>query len=160
MVSIIIVFALLILGVIIWQISAKKRFLRLSHQELPEFALSILITKEERQIDKFIVRIQAKSNVAIEQLKIELISKTRVFSYILSNELSDAITFPLKINDSESIDLEYDYENLKKAITTKALELQSFRIVIGLQKAKLYKSHELKFDKFWKIFKSDSGRYN
>ena len=160
MISYIIVFAFLIVGVIIWQISSKKRYLRLSHQVLPEFILSILITKKERKIDQFIVRIQAREDIEISQLKIEVISNKREFTYILSDELSESITFPLKIDKQETIDACYEYESLKSTITKKIANLKSFRIVVSLPNTKLYKSHELKFDKFWKIYKSDSGRYN
>jgi hypothetical protein len=146
--------------VIIWQISAKKRFLRLSHQLLPEFILSILITKKERKIDLLIVRIQAREDIEISQLKVELISNKREFTYILSDELSDSNTIPFKLNNTETIDISYDYESFRDAITSKSSYLRSFRIVVSLPNAKSYKSHELKFDKFWKIYKSDSGRYN
>ena len=160
MISYIIVFTLLIVGVIIWQLSSKKRFLRLSYQELPELVLSILISKKERKIDRFIIRVIGKKEFEIQKLKIELISDQREFTYIPSDEFSDTRTYPIKINNSESMDIDYSYDKLKDMITTKASNLHSFRIVLELGNNKVYKSHELKFDKLWKIYRSDTGRYN
>jgi len=155
-----IVFGLLITGVIIWQLRSNTRFLRLSHQYYPELILDVLISKKERKIDKFIIRIHTKQKVPLKQLKIELISAKRSFEYIDLDEISDTVILPDTIKQSTVYDAAYPYEDLKQLITNKMIHLSSFRVVVVLQNNKLYKSHELKFDKFWKIFRSDTGRYN
>lgn len=156
----VIVFGLLIIGVIIWQLRSNTRYLRLSHQLYPELILDVLISKKERMIDEFIIRIQAKQKLSLRQLKIELISAKRSFEYIILDEISDNISFPYTIAQSTVYDAIYPYEDLKQLITGKMLHLSSFRVVVVLQNNKLFKSHELKFDKFWKIYRSDTGRYN
>ncbi|PLW95907.1 MAG: hypothetical protein C0591_10120 [Marinilabiliales bacterium] len=160
MIAYIIVFLILIIGVIIWQLSSNTHFLRLSHQEYPELSLSVLIAKKERKIDEFIIRIYAKKNIVADQIKFELISSKRAFEYILSNEIVDALIFPHKIDKNNTFEAKYAYDKLKNIINSKMSELNSFRIVIELQNKKVCKSHELKFDKFWKIYKADTGRYN
>ncbi|MCB2209175.1 MAG: hypothetical protein KQH67_12865 [Bacteroidetes bacterium] len=160
MISYIIVFFLLIIGVIIWQFRSNTHFLRLSNQEYPELSLSVLISKKERKIDQFIVRVNAKQQLSLQQIKFELISPERAFQYISSHEISDTHTFPNEIGSSDIYEATYSYEKLKDIITTRMSNLSSFRMVVELQNNKLYKSHELKFDNLWKIYKADSGRYN
>lgn len=160
MISYIIVFVILIVGVIIWQFRSNTHFLRLSNQEYPELSLSVLISKKERKIDKFIVRVYAKQQLDLQQIKFELISSGRAFQYISSHEISVAPTLPHEIGRAETYEATYSYEKIKDIITTRMSNLSSFRMVVELQNNKVFKSHELKFDNLWKIYKADSGRYN
>jgi hypothetical protein len=160
MLSFIIVFSILILGVLIWQLRSNTHFLRLSHQEYPEISLSVLITKKERKIDEFIIRMYAKQEMVADQVKFELISKKRAFDYILSDEIVDTLVFPIKIDGNTTFEAAFSYEKLKDIINSKMGDLNSFRVAVDFQNNKVYKSHELKFDKFWKIYKADTGRYN
>jgi dihydroxyacetone kinase-like predicted kinase len=160
MISYIIVFAIIIAGVIIWQLRSNTHFLRLSHQEYPELSLSALIAKKERKIDAFIIQIHAKQSIVVIQIKFELISKKRAFEYISSDEIVDSLTIPFKINGNTTFEASFAYEKLKDIIDSKMSDLHSFRIAVESQNNKVYKSHELKFDKFWKIYKADTGKYN
>lgn len=160
MVSFIIVFAILIIGVIIWQLGSNTHYLRLSKQEYPELSLEVLITKKERKIQELVIRIHAKKDIIIEQIKIELISQKRDFDYINSIEVLDSNPFPILIQPSASSHISFPFEELKDLITARDTESVSFRVVVESKEDKVYKSHELKFDKFWKIYKLDSGRYN
>lgn len=160
MLSYIIVFTILIAGVIIWQFRSNTHFLRLSNQEYPELSLSVLISKKERKIDELIIRMYAKQHLILHQIKFELISSERAFEYISSQEISDTHTFPCEIGQVETFEINYSYEKLKDIMTSRMSNLSSFRIVVELQNNKVYKSHELKFDNLWKIYKADTGRYN
>ncbi|MEE4259780.1 MAG: hypothetical protein V2I62_08475 [Bacteroidales bacterium] len=160
MIYYVIIFGLLITGVIIWQLRSNTRYLRLSHQLYPEIILDVLISKKERKVDEFIIRIHAKHDVSLRQLKIELITAKREFEYIASDEIEGFLSFPSIVERSNTFDTICPYEELKNLITSKMPHLSSFRVVLELQNNKVYKSHELKFDKFWKIYRSDTGRYN
>jgi hypothetical protein len=160
MISYIIVFTLIIAGVIIWQLRSNTHFLRLSYQEYPELSLSVMITKKERMIDEFIIRIYAKQVLAVNRIKFEIISTNRVFEYISSEEIADTLDFPIKIDGNTTFEASYAYENLKDIINSKVSDIHSFRIAVESKDYKVYKSHELKFDKFWKIYKADTGKYN
>jgi len=159
--SYILIFAILIGAVIIWQLrQSKSRYLRLSNQVFPELTLSILISKKERKINKLNVRIYAKKNVTIERIKFELISPKREFRYIESPKISNLISLPFNLKKGTTFDVIFPYEEFKIAITNEMTVLNSFRVVIETQNGKVFKSHELKLDKFWKIYKADSGKYN
>lgn len=160
MISYIIVFTIIIIGVIIWQLRSNTRYLRLSHQKYPELSLDILITKKERKIDEFIIRVHAKSDITIREINIELISKQREFKHLSISEVFPELSLPFSIKHLVTTDTLCSYEVLKKAITESMTHLNSFRIVLELQNNKVYKSHELQFDKLWKIYKSDTGKYN
>ena len=159
--SYIIIFVILIGAVIIWQLrQSKSRYLRLSNQVFPELTLSILISKKERKINKLNIRIDAKKDVTIERIKFELISPKREFKYIESTEISNSVSLPVNLKRLTTFDAIFPYEEFKIAITNEMTVLNSFRVVIETQNKKVFKSHELKLDKFWKIFKADSGKYN
>ena len=159
--SYILIFAILIGAVIIWQFrQSKSRYLRLSNQVFPELTLSILISKKERKINKLSIRIETKKNVTIERIKFELISLKREFKYIESTEISNSVSLPVNLKRLTTFDIIFPYEEFKIAITNEMTVLNSFRVVLETQNKKVFKSHELKLDKFWKIFKADSGRYN
>ena len=159
--SYILIFAILIGAVIIWQLrQSKSRYLRLSNQVFPELTLSILISKKERKINKLNVRIDAKKNVTIEHIKFELISPKREFRYVESTKISNSISLPVNLKKGTTFDAIFPYEEFKTAITNEMTVLNSFRAVLETQNGKVFKSHELKLDKFWKIYKADSGKYN
>ena len=159
--SYILIFAIIIGAVIIWQLrQSKSRYLRLSNQVFPELTLSILISKKERKINKLNVRIDAKKNVTIELIKFELISPKREFRYVESTKISNSISLPVNLKKGTTFDAIFPYEEFKTAITNEMTVLNSFRAVLETQNGKVFKSHELKLDKFWKIYKADSGKYN
>lgn len=159
--SYILVFAILIGAVIIWQLrQSKSRYLRLSNQVFPELTLSILISKKERKINKLNVRIDSKKNVTIDRIKFELISPKREFRYVESTKISNSISLPVNLRKGTTFDAVFPYEDFKTAITNEMNVLNSFRVVLDTQNRKVFKSHELKLDKFWKIYKADSGKYN
>lgn len=160
MVSYIIVFAIIIIGVIIWQLRSNTRYLRLSHQEYPELTLDILVSKKERKIDEFIIRVYTKQNISIHEISIELISVKREFEHITITEVLPTITFPFNIEHLATADTLCSYEDLKKIITERMKQLSTFRVVLRLQNNRVCKSHELKFDNLWKIYKADTGKYN
>jgi len=159
--SYIIIFGILIGAVIIWQLrQSKSRYLRLSNQVFPELTLSILISKKERKIDKLNVRIDVKKNITIEHIKFELISPKREFNYIESTKISNSVSLPAYLREGTTFDVIFPYEEFKVAITNEMTVLNSFRIALEAHDKKVFKSHELKLDKFWKIYKADSGKYN
>lgn len=160
MVSYIIVFAIIIIGVIIWQLRSNTRYLRLSHQEYPELTLDILVSKKERKIDEFIIRIYAKKDIILRDISIELISVKREFGHITITEVLPTIILPFNIDCLKTADTLCSYEDLKKIINDRMNELSTFRVVLRLQNNKVCKSHELKFDNLWKIYKADTGKYN
>lgn len=156
-----IVFGILIIGVLVWQARQSKQLIfDLSKQIFPELNLIVLSTKKDRKINEVIIRTEAKKEIVLKEIKFELISPQREFIYILSAELIDPSSFPHQLTKGESIDMTFQYEELKRIIKEKMPLMHSFRAVLELENGKVFKSHELTISKYWKIHKADTGRYN
>jgi len=81
--SYIIVFVILIIGVLIWQLSqSRSRQFTLSKQIFPDLDLLVIIAKKERKIQDVIVRVEAKKELNLLHIRCELISENREFTYI------------------------------------------------------------------------------
>ncbi len=159
--SYIIVFVIIIIGVLIWQLNrSRSQHYVLSKQLFPELDLFVLIAKKERKIQNLIVHIKAKKELNIKQVRCELISEKREFTYIDSSEISESITLPFRIQHQATYEAVIPFKNLKEIISGKISSMNTFRMVVVLEHSKTFKSHELALNKYWKIYKADTGKYN
>jgi hypothetical protein len=156
-----IVFGMLIIGILIWQARQSKQLtFSLSKQIFPELDLYVLTSKKEGKIKEVIVRIEAKKEIEVREVKLELISPKREFVYIFSGEVIGSPSLPRQLQNKSNFDLSFPYDNLKEIMNEKMPVMNSFRAVVELEKGKVFKSHELTISKYWKIHKADTGRYN
>ena len=159
--SYIIVFIILIIGVLIWQLSqARSQQFTLSKQIFPDLDLLVIVAKKERKIQDLIVRIEAKKELNLLHIRCELISENREFTYIDSSEISESISLPYHIQDQTDFDAVFPFHRLKEVLSGKTSSMNTFRMVVVLEHNKTYKSHELALSKYWKIYKADTGKYN
>ncbi len=160
-ISYIIVFVILIIGVLIWQLSqSRPRTFVLSEQVYPELDLVVLIGKKERKIHEIVITIKAKKEITIQEVRCELISEKREFRSIDLSEISPLLSLPSFVQDQADYNAFIPFEKLKEIITGSAPFGHTFRMVIKLENGKVFKSHELALSKYWKIYKADTGRYN
>ncbi len=159
--SYIIVFVILIIGVLIWQLSqSRSRQFTLSKQIFPDLDLLVIIAKKERKIQDVIVRVEAKKELNLLHIRCELISENREFTYIDSSEISESIHLPYRIQNQTGFDAIFPFQGLKEVFADKTSSMSTFRMVVVLEHHKTYKSHELALSKYWKIYKADTGKYN
>ncbi|RLD32418.1 MAG: hypothetical protein DRI88_00485 [Bacteroidetes bacterium] len=159
--SYIIVFVILIIGVLIWQLSqSRSRQFTLSKQIFPDLDLLVIIAKKERKIQDVIVRVEAKKELNLLHIRCELISENREFTYIDSSEISESIHLPYRIQKQTGFDAIFPFQGLKEVFADKTSSMNTFRMVVVLEHNKTYKSHELALSKYWKIYKADTGKYN
>jgi hypothetical protein len=155
----VIVFGLIIIGVIIWQLRyGKARPYWLSHQIFPELKLWVFVEKKDGKHKSIIIKTEQGDKTQTYAPTVELINNSRENQIIQSPESEPQIS---KISENKiTIEYKYDFNKLSKVLNSTDFNFSTFRFSIKNAKGQMYKSHELAFDKRWTIYRPDSGKYN
>jgi hypothetical protein len=138
----------------------KPREMPYSVQPYPECILKVLVTKLTGKIKSITLKVIARKDLILNDVKIELIDKNREFSHLQINSKVFNLTFPLAISQGKLIELEIPFEDFKAALLEQEKTFQTFRITAETESGKKFKTHELTFNKNWTIYKPDTGKYN
>lgn len=155
----VIVFGLIIMGVIIWQVRyGKARPFWLSHQIFPDLKLWIFVEKKDGKHKSIIIKSEQGDKTKTYPPTVELISNSREKLIIEIPEKDPQIS---KFSENKiTVEYKYDFIKLSKALKSNDFKFSTFRFSIKNAKGQMYKSHELAFDKRWTIYRPDSGKYN
>lgn len=157
----IIVFGLIIGGVAIWQLRrSKARPYVLSTQNYPELQLRVIIQKQEGKTKDFVIQLSSSQELSLDNVFIELISKSRAFEKIDDGLINENIDLPLALKQNQTAKFIYPFDSFKKYLQNGEFKFKSFRVVVEDINKKKYKSHEMAFNKNWVIYRPDTGRYN
>lgn len=157
----VLVFGVIIGGVAIWQLRrSKSRPYILSNQKYPELEIQVIVRKQEGKTKDFVIQIQTRQDCLLNNISIELISKTRSFENLDSGLIKDHIEFPLTVSKNQTVEFVYPFLTFKKYLTDQTFSFRTFRVVLQTEKDKKFKSHEMAFNKNWVIYRPDSGNYN
>ncbi len=157
----IIVFGLIIGGVSIWQFrNAKARPYLLSRQNFPGFNLSLSIEKFDGKTKEFIIKTIFDSQLEPKNLWLEMINAKRETNAI---QLSNTLTVVNANNSNGNKTLKtytLPFNDLTKLLSNSQFNYNTFRVVVGVDSGRKFKSHELALNKRWTIYRPDSGKYN
>lgn len=157
----VIVFGLIIGGFAFWQFRySKPRPYILSQQIFPELDLLVLIEKAEGKTKDFLININLKKQLVIKSPYVELIDKKRQSEIVLINEFISTKNQNPEPNKEKNISYKYSFSEFSDLLKKREFKFKTFRIIIENNSGKIFKSHELAFNKNWIIYRPDSGKYN
>lgn len=152
---------ILILVITVYNYRKKQvRYYLLSLQRYPELVLSIRIQKQKGKISAIFVNLSTTVDIELKDLKIELITVKREFNYYSLKSLLNSDPFPVKLEENSKIKFLVRFKDFRTLLMDGEHPFRTFRFVIISGKDKIFKSHEMGFDKKWVIYRSDSGTYN
>ncbi len=156
----IVIIGLVIISVALYNIRKKKlKIYLLSNQQYPELSLAINIKKEQGDIEAILINIIALKKVELTEIKVELISSKREFNFYSLNTVFDNLKLPMKVEKSENSSFQIPFKDFKSLLVEGEHPFRTFRFVV-VGNDKVFKSHELGFNKKWVIYRPDSGNYN
>jgi hypothetical protein len=156
-----IVFGLIIGGVAVWQFRrGKPRPYILSIQYYPELQLRVLVQKQEGKTKDLAVHLQSTQTMGLQDVFVELISKSRNFERVALSRVHTSHEFPLTLKAGQSVTFTYPFDAFKHHLQHNAFSFKTFRLVAEDLNGKKYKSHELAFNKNWVIYRPDTGTFN
>ena len=135
----------------------KPRQLSFSDQTYPECFLKVLVVKQTGKVKYITLRVIARKDFTVKDVKVELIDINRSFSYL---HLNEKIALPPTIQRGKFADAEILFDEFKSALSKQDKTYQTFRFVVENDSGKIFKTHELTFNKNWTIYRPDSGKYN
>ena len=160
-ISYIIIIVIVILSITVYNYKKKQtRQYLLSTQQFPELNLEIKIQKHLGKINAILVVAYPKKDVTLTDIKIELITGKREFNYYSLDHLINNINLPINIVKDKKIEFEIPFESFKSLLADGEYPFRTFRFLITSNINKLYKSHEMGFNKKWVIYRPDTGSYN
>jgi len=152
-----------IMGLVITVYNYKKKQVRyylLSLQQYPELNISINIKKTQGKISAIIIKLSAKKEVIINDIKVELISKDRGFNYYSLQKLLKENNIATKLNRNEEFEFIISFDEFKSLLMDGEFPFSTYRFLAMSDKGQTYKSHEMGFNKRWVIYRPDTGNYN
>ena len=157
--TIIIVF--IIISVYVYNIRKNTtRTYLLSDQHYPNASFYIWIKKEKGKIESIIIEVKNSEKLSISDIKAELITGKRDFSYYDYNQLSDTVSLPVDISPNNGYRLELPFNAFKELMSKGEHPFRTFRFVADCKGGRTFKSHELGFNSKWVIYRPDTGTYN
>ncbi len=141
----------------------KKKRIRqflLSQQHYPELNINIYIEKNQGDISAAIVSITANKDIIITDIKVEVISKKREFNYYSLQKIVNDNSVPLKLSTGVSAKFTVPFIDFKSLLMDGEYPFKTFRFLVASNNKRLFKSHEMGFDKRWTIYRPDTGSYN
>ncbi len=152
---------LILISVIVYNIRKKQtRNYQLSVSIYPEAVLELKIKKVNNNLDSIIIDIKAVKKFEVKDLKVELITSKREFNYYSLSQLNENKTFPVTAEPDTHYEFDFTIDKFKSLLNTGEHPFRTFRFVIVTKLGKLFKTHELGFNKKWVIYRPDSGTYN
>ena len=138
----------------------KVRMFPLSEQIYPELILTVLIIKQSGEIKSVILRVEAKKEMILKKILVDLISHENKFYSVALNDVIEENPLPLKLPAGKPFDFKLEMTDLKNEITGQSVKFNAFRLVAQNDDGKKFKSHRLAFNKRWSVFRPDTGKYN
>lgn len=157
--TIIIVF--IIISVYVYNIRKNtSRTYLLSDQHYPKTSFYIWIKKEKGKIESIIIEVKNSEQLRIYDVRVELITRKRDFSYYDHKQLSDSVSLPVNLSANMNYRLELPFNSFKELLSKGDNPFRTFRFVADCSDGKIFKSHELGFNSKWVIYRPDTGSYN
>ncbi len=159
-ISYIIIAALIIVSVYVYNLRKNRiSTFNLSVQQYPTIILTIKIKKSKGALENIIINVKGRTNCEIKSAQIELISKSRDFNYYSVQDVSEA-SFPVTLTKGMLTDITIPFTGFKTLLMEGDHPFKTFRFLVTDTTGRNYKSHELRFNKKWVIYRPDSGVYN
>lgn len=160
-ISYIVIISLVIISIYIYNIRKKQTHdFVLSKQNFPKLTFSVNIQKSQGNTNAILIKAFTTTEITIVEVRVELITASRDFNYYNLNEFIKDMNLPTKIMVDKETTIPLAFSEFKSLLADGEHPFRTFRFVLVDDSGKVYKSHELGFNKKWIIYRPDSGSYN